>query len=275
MQETLLWWWDSVALVDAAVHPWPAASSPKRSAWKTSLWCFRRHVQSKQGPAGALSCTDSPGSCLVREKNTTQSPFSPQGGTWTLLDIHNIFCRLLYDPFFQILPCIYVKGIVSSNTKDITTKVMYPHLNYSIPVSVFQAALQRYEETKDTSVFRVLDMTEERVRRVWRLQVTQSKMWHSQHRITNKRLNGQTTILHIFCFKQNSPIFEWHNVIYLLFSLWQKQTQIWRMRRNEKNDEFLRLRAVQHLNLAGPMSCSKHCEIFTAVMKWAHCIVIE
>lgn len=67
-------------------------------------------------------------------------------------------------------------GIVSSNTKDVTAKVLYPHLNYSIPVSVFQAALQHYEKTKDSSVFRVLDTTEERVRRVWRLQVTQSKM---------------------------------------------------------------------------------------------------
>lgn len=67
-------------------------------------------------------------------------------------------------------------GIVSSNTKDITAKVIYPHLNYSVPVSVFQAALRHYEKTKDTSVFRLLDMTDERVRRVWRLQVTQSKM---------------------------------------------------------------------------------------------------
>lgn len=65
---------------------------------------------------------------------------------------------------------------MSSNTKDVTAKVLYPHLNYSIPVSVFRAALQRYEKTKDSSVFRVLDTTEERVRRVWRLQVTQSKM---------------------------------------------------------------------------------------------------
>lgn len=72
---------------------------------------------------------------------------------------------------------IYISaGIVSSNTKDVSAKVMYPHLNYSIPVTVFQGALQHFEQTKDTSVFRVLDVTEERVRRVWRLQVTQSKM---------------------------------------------------------------------------------------------------
>lgn len=71
--------------------------------------------------------------------------------------------------------CLFA-GIVSSKTKDVSAKVIYPHLNYSIPVSIFQAALQHYEKTKDSSVFRVLDTTEERVRRVWRLQVTQSKM---------------------------------------------------------------------------------------------------
>lgn len=91
--------------------------------------------------------------------------------------IYVSFC-LLCDFFsFKFCDSVHVfAGIVSSNTKDIAAKVMYPHLNYSVPVSVFQVALQRYEETKDTSVFRVLDMTEERVRRVWRLQVTQSKM---------------------------------------------------------------------------------------------------
>lgn len=191
MQEILLWWWDSVALVDGAVHPWPAAFSPKRSAWKTSPSCFKLHVQSKQAPAGALSCTDSPESCLVREKNITQSTFLPVEGAWRTRIILPAACL-----FFQFCHVYIFTGIVSSNTKDIAANVMYPHLNYSIPVSVFQATLQRYEETKDPSVFRVLDTTEERVRRVWRLQVTQSKMWHSQGNVMkasgDKRLNGQT-----------------------------------------------------------------------------------
>lgn len=111
MQEILLWWWDSAVLVGAAVHLWPAESSPKPSAWKTSLSCFKLHVQSKQEPAGALSYTDSLGSCLVREQNMTQNIFSPVGGAWrTLLDIHVLFC-LLHDRFSNSATFIFLQEL--------------------------------------------------------------------------------------------------------------------------------------------------------------------
>ncbi|KAG7216297.1 hypothetical protein INR49_021701, partial [Caranx melampygus] len=67
-------------------------------------------------------------------------------------------------------------GIVSSNTRDLAAKVTYPHLNFSIPVTVFHRLLQRYEQTKDVNVFRVLNTTEKEVKRVWRLQGAQSKL---------------------------------------------------------------------------------------------------
>ncbi|XP_040905875.1 peroxisomal leader peptide-processing protease [Toxotes jaculatrix] len=67
-------------------------------------------------------------------------------------------------------------GIVSSNTRDFAAKVTYPHLNFSIPATVFQRLLQRFRQTKDVKVFRILDTTEKEVRRVWRLQGAQSKL---------------------------------------------------------------------------------------------------
>ncbi|XP_041803711.1 peroxisomal leader peptide-processing protease [Chelmon rostratus] len=67
-------------------------------------------------------------------------------------------------------------GIVSSNTRDLAAKVTYPHLNFSIPVTIFQGLLQHFYQTTDANVFRVLDTTEEEVKRVWRLQCDQSKL---------------------------------------------------------------------------------------------------
>lgn len=67
-------------------------------------------------------------------------------------------------------------GIVSSNTRDLAAKVTYPHLNFSIPVTVFQTLLEHFHQTRDVNVFSVLDTTEEEVRRVWRLQGAQSKL---------------------------------------------------------------------------------------------------
>ncbi|XP_059179864.1 peroxisomal leader peptide-processing protease [Centropristis striata] len=67
-------------------------------------------------------------------------------------------------------------GIVSSNTRDLAAKVTYPHLNFSIPVTVFQRLLQDFHHTKDFNVFRALDSTEKEVSTVWRLQGEQSKL---------------------------------------------------------------------------------------------------
>ncbi|XP_068183612.1 peroxisomal leader peptide-processing protease [Antennarius striatus] len=67
-------------------------------------------------------------------------------------------------------------GIVSSNTRDFATQVTYPHLNFSIPVTVFQELLRDFNQTKDVNVFKLLDTTDEQVRRVWRLQGVQSKI---------------------------------------------------------------------------------------------------
>ncbi|KAB5581707.1 hypothetical protein PHYPO_G00178820 [Pangasianodon hypophthalmus] len=67
-------------------------------------------------------------------------------------------------------------GIVSSNTRDFAAKVTYPHLNFSIPVSVLEPLLSRFAQTQDPAVFQELDSAEVEVRRVWRLQIPQSKL---------------------------------------------------------------------------------------------------
>ncbi|XP_029961926.1 peroxisomal leader peptide-processing protease [Salarias fasciatus] len=67
-------------------------------------------------------------------------------------------------------------GIVSSNARDLATEVTYPHLNFCIPVTVFQNLLQDFRQTGDVSVFGVLDSAENQVRSVWRLQGAQSKL---------------------------------------------------------------------------------------------------
>ncbi|CAB1439782.1 unnamed protein product [Pleuronectes platessa] len=67
-------------------------------------------------------------------------------------------------------------GIVSSNTRDLAAKVTYPHLNFSIPVTVFQRLVKRFQQTKDVNMFRMLDTAEKEVRRVWRLQGAPSKL---------------------------------------------------------------------------------------------------
>ncbi|KAM8957233.1 peroxisomal leader peptide-processing protease isoform 1-T1 [Lycaon pictus] len=61
-------------------------------------------------------------------------------------------------------------GIVASNTRDNNTGATYPHLNFSIPVTVLQPALQRYRQTGDLGGLRELDGAVEPVKVVWRLQ---------------------------------------------------------------------------------------------------------
>ncbi|XP_032409790.1 peroxisomal leader peptide-processing protease [Xiphophorus hellerii] len=67
-------------------------------------------------------------------------------------------------------------GIVSSNARDLAASVTYPHLNFIIPVPVFQRPLQEFQKTRNVDVFSVLNATERDVRRVWRLQGAQSKL---------------------------------------------------------------------------------------------------
>lgn len=61
-------------------------------------------------------------------------------------------------------------GIVASNTRDNNTGATYPHLNFSIPITVLQPALQRYSQTGDLGGLRELDHATEPVKVVWRLQ---------------------------------------------------------------------------------------------------------
>ncbi|XP_053306039.1 peroxisomal leader peptide-processing protease [Spea bombifrons] len=61
-------------------------------------------------------------------------------------------------------------GIVASNTRDNSTGATYPHLNFCIPVSVFQDALHKYTEHGDLRAFQELNKASHSVRNAWRLQ---------------------------------------------------------------------------------------------------------
>ncbi|XP_062376405.1 peroxisomal leader peptide-processing protease [Sardina pilchardus] len=67
-------------------------------------------------------------------------------------------------------------GLVSSNTRNFTAEVTYPHLNFSIPVTVLEPLLKCFAVTGDTEVFEELNRVDKGVRTIWRLQNTQSKL---------------------------------------------------------------------------------------------------
>ncbi|XP_077352434.1 peroxisomal leader peptide-processing protease [Festucalex cinctus] len=67
-------------------------------------------------------------------------------------------------------------GIVSSNTRDLSSQVTYPHLNFCVPVSVLQGPLLHLSRLGDVRAFDLLDAADEQVKSVWRLQGTQSKL---------------------------------------------------------------------------------------------------
>ncbi|KAG9339417.1 hypothetical protein JZ751_023811 [Albula glossodonta] len=66
--------------------------------------------------------------------------------------------------------------LVASNTRDAVTGVTYPHLNFSIPVSVLDPLLKRFAQSGDPRTFQELDTSDEGVRKAWRLQVQHSKL---------------------------------------------------------------------------------------------------
>ncbi|MBN3302760.1 TYSD1 protease, partial [Amia calva] len=67
-------------------------------------------------------------------------------------------------------------GLVSSNTRDSAARVTYPHLNFSVPVTVLGPLLQHFDLTEDAKVFEQLDRAGGDVRGVWRLQDRRSKL---------------------------------------------------------------------------------------------------
>lgn len=183
-----------VGWVGDVVRPWPVVSSPKPLAWITSLSCFRPLVQYKQGPVEVLWCGNTQESCWVRTLqlqnlvlcfNTGGHMTTTENSTVTMhhmcreetaVQTRVLFLHCCNCSFKSVrIICCFV-GIVSSNTRDLAAKVTYPHLNFSIPVTVFQRLLQHFHQTSDVNVFRVLDTTDQEVSTVWRLQGAQSKL---------------------------------------------------------------------------------------------------
>ncbi|XP_067408811.1 peroxisomal leader peptide-processing protease [Emydura macquarii macquarii] len=71
-------------------------------------------------------------------------------------------------------------GIVVSNTKDNSVGATYPHLNYSIPITVLQPAVLEYSRTGDLHGFQELNRVNNRIRQVWRLQRKITEVPHSK-----------------------------------------------------------------------------------------------
>lgn len=95
----------------------------------------------------------------------TKLPEGPQGFFKKVLPVPWTPHLLLHVPI-SLAPT----GIVASNTRDNNTGATYPHLNFSIPVTVLQPALKQYSQTGDLGGLRELDRAAEPVRVVWRLQ---------------------------------------------------------------------------------------------------------
>ncbi|XP_048419535.1 peroxisomal leader peptide-processing protease isoform X2 [Stegostoma tigrinum] len=61
-------------------------------------------------------------------------------------------------------------GIVSSNTRNNSAGACYPHLNFSLPITVLQPLLSRYKQTRDAAVFEELNQVNDRMCALWRPQ---------------------------------------------------------------------------------------------------------
>ncbi|XP_078387071.1 LOW QUALITY PROTEIN: peroxisomal leader peptide-processing protease [Cetorhinus maximus] len=61
-------------------------------------------------------------------------------------------------------------GIVSSNARNNSAGATYPHLNFSLPITVLRPLLSVYNQTRDAKVFEGLNKVSDRLRAVWQLQ---------------------------------------------------------------------------------------------------------
>ncbi|XP_078055569.1 peroxisomal leader peptide-processing protease isoform X2 [Mustelus asterias] len=61
-------------------------------------------------------------------------------------------------------------GIVSSNARNNSAGASYPHLNFSLPITVLQPLLSAYSQTRDATVFEGLNKVSDRLRALWQLQ---------------------------------------------------------------------------------------------------------
>ncbi|XP_029464897.1 peroxisomal leader peptide-processing protease [Rhinatrema bivittatum] len=61
-------------------------------------------------------------------------------------------------------------GIIASNTRDSSVGATYPHLNFSVPISVLEPVLQQYHQSQDLRAFQQLNQASGAVAAAWRLQ---------------------------------------------------------------------------------------------------------
>lgn len=61
-------------------------------------------------------------------------------------------------------------GIVSSNARNNNGGATYPHLNFSLPITVLWPVLSAYNQTRDVAVFEGLNRGSKNLRALWRLQ---------------------------------------------------------------------------------------------------------
>lgn len=66
-------------------------------------------------------------------------------------------------------------GIMANNCRDDTNKVTIPHLNFSIPASIFLKPLRRYLHTNDVQYLKVMNIHDKAVESLWKLQNTPTR----------------------------------------------------------------------------------------------------
>ncbi|KAM9324987.1 peroxisomal leader peptide-processing protease [Gastrophryne carolinensis] len=71
-------------------------------------------------------------------------------------------------------------GIVASNTKDNSTGATYPHLNFSIPITILREAIDNCKKSGDLKHFGELNSAAAAVQNVWRLQRSPENVFQSK-----------------------------------------------------------------------------------------------
>lgn len=78
-------------------------------------------------------------------------------------------------------------GLVCCNAKETTTGATYPHINFSIPVSLLWPAVKDYIQSRESSVFKSFEIENKAVKRLWTLE-GQTETFHNgpAHVVTSR-----------------------------------------------------------------------------------------
>lgn len=145
----LRWWWSYHLIDTLLLYELPPGSCRRFSVWFSLM------------KSPTPFCANFSGTSLW--SNIWYIGDAVHHSTFLLLEISKAsgILKLCFPP---------ISGIVASNTRDNSIGATYPHLNFSIPITVLQPALLEYTCSGDLRGFQALDRVADRVRIVWRLQ---------------------------------------------------------------------------------------------------------